>query len=182
MKWSEDGQSLYIGGLDNDVHVFSLASHSVTYSLRSHADTVTSLSLSPNSSQLLSVGADSVLNLWNVQPFAPTVNTSNPTLHPRLLRSFYGAPSGFEGLLRKASWSRHETATTQGGGTMVAVGGADRALTVWDATTGEIRYKVSLSRQYYPMSRNPLLSKALSLSRIAPGSHRNCDQYRLVSS
>ncbi|GAA5895103.1 WD40 repeat domain-containing protein [Sporobolomyces salmoneus] len=142
VKWSEDGQSLYIGGLDNDVHVFSLSSHSVTYSLRSHADTVTSLSLSPNSQQLLSVGADSVLNLWNVQPFAPTVNTTNPTLHPRLLRSFYGAPSGFEGLLRKASWSRHETATTPGGGTMVAVGGADRALTVWDATTGEIRYKL----------------------------------------
>ena len=65
---------MYIGGLDNDVHVFSLTSHSVTYSLRSHADTVTSLSLSPNSQQLLSVGADSVLNLWNVQPFAPTVN------------------------------------------------------------------------------------------------------------
>jgi len=27
---------------------------------------------------------------------------------------------------------------------MIAVGGADRALTVWDATTGEIRYKVNL--------------------------------------
>lgn len=145
VKWSEDGQSLYIGGLDNDVHVFSLTSHSVTYSLRSHADTITSLTLSPNSQQLLSVGADSVLNLWNIQPFAPTVNTTNPTLHPRLLRSFYGAPSGFEGLLRKASWSRHETSSTQGGGSMVAVGGADRALTVWDATTGEIRYKVGFS-------------------------------------
>lgn len=170
MKWSEDGQSLYIGGLDNDVHVFSLASHSVTYSLRSHADTVTSLSLSPNSQQLLSVGADSVLNLWNVQPFAPTVNTSNPSLHPRLLRSFYGAPSGFEGLLRKASWSRHETATTQGGGTMVAVGGADRALTVWDATTGEIRYKVSEE------SRSVLSSPAELLHLFllaAPGSHWN---------
>lgn len=28
---------------------------------------------------------------------------------------------------------------------MVAIGGADRALTVWDASTGEIRYKVSLA-------------------------------------
>ncbi|GAA5909062.1 hypothetical protein JCM5296_000605 [Sporobolomyces johnsonii] len=141
VKWSEDGQSLYIGGLDNDVHVFSLTSHAVIYSLRGHADTITSLSLSPNNSQLLSVGMDSVLNLWSVQPFAPTVNTANPALHPRLIRSFYGAPAGFEGLLRKASWSRHSTQDSQGG-SMVAVGGADRALTVWDSTTGEIRYKL----------------------------------------
>ncbi|GAA5918639.1 hypothetical protein JCM1841_002288 [Sporobolomyces salmonicolor] len=141
VKWSEDGQSLYIGGLDNDVHVFSLTSHAVIYSLRGHTDTITSLSLSPNNSQLLSVGMDSVLNLWSVQPFAPTVNTANPALHPRLIRSFYGAPAGFEGLLRKASWSRHSTQDSQGG-SMVAVGGADRALTVWDSTTGEIRYKL----------------------------------------
>ena len=86
---------------------------------------------------------DSVLHLWNVQPFAPTVNPTNPALHPRLVRTFYGAPAGFEGLLRKASWSKHPDAHEGKGGSMVAVGGADRALTVWDATTGEIRYKVS---------------------------------------
>lgn len=46
-------------------------------------------------------------------------------------------------MLRKASWSKHPDAHEGKGGSMVAVGGADRALTVWDATTGEIRYKVS---------------------------------------
>lgn len=80
---------------------------------------------------------DSVLHLWSIQPFAPSLNTANPALHPRLIRSFYGAPAGFEGLLRKASWSKHE------GISLVAIGGADRALTVWDAETGEIKYKVS---------------------------------------
>ncbi|GAA5973391.1 hypothetical protein JCM11641_003109 [Rhodosporidiobolus odoratus] len=141
VKWSEDGQSLYLGGLDNDIHVFSLASHAISYTLRGHSDTISSLALSPNNQQLLSCGMDSTLHLWSVQPFAPTINAANPALHPRLVRSFYGAPAGFEQLLRKASWSRHTTADSQGG-TMVAVGGADRALTVWDATTGEIKYKL----------------------------------------
>ncbi|GAA6006286.1 hypothetical protein JCM10207_000590 [Rhodosporidiobolus poonsookiae] len=141
VKWSEDGQSLFIGGLDNDIHVFSLTSHSISYTLRGHSDTITSLSLSPNQHQLLSSGMDSTLHLWSVQPFAPTVNAQNPAQHPRLVRSFYGAPAGFEQLLRKASWSRHGTADQQGG-SMVAVGGADRALTVWDAATGEIKYKL----------------------------------------
>lgn len=141
VKWSEDGQSIYIGGVDNDVHVFSLSQHAISYTLRGHTDTITSLSLCPTSSQLLTSSMDSVLHLWSVQPFAPTLNTANPALHPRLIRSFYGAPAGFEGLLRKASWSKHSTQIT-GGGSMVAIGGADRALTVWDSTTGEIRYKV----------------------------------------
>ncbi|SGY65810.1 BQ5605_C004g02598 [Microbotryum silenes-dioicae] len=142
VKWSEDGQQLFIGGLDNDIHVYSLASKSVIYSLRAHTDTITSLCLSPsNPSHLLSTGMDSVLHLWSVAPFAPTINASNPSLHPRLIRSFYGAPAGFEGLLRKASFSRHST--QQGnGGSMVAVGGADRALTIWDAETASIRYKL----------------------------------------
>lgn len=144
VKWSEDGQSLFIGGLDNDIHVFSLTSHAISYTLRAHQDTVTSLALSPNNSQLLSCAMDSTLHLWSVQPFAPTINTTNPTLHPRLVRSFYGAPAGFEQLLRKASFSRHPTSEGQSG-TMVAAGGADRALTVWDTMTGEIRYKVRSS-------------------------------------
>ncbi|BGP18957.1 hypothetical protein JCM10213v2_007037 [Rhodosporidiobolus nylandii] len=141
VKWSEDGQSLFIGGLDNDVHVFSLSSHAISYTLQGHSDTVTSLALSPNNQQLLSAGMDSTLHLWNVQPFAPTLNTANPALHPRLVRSFYGAPAGFEQLLRKASWSKHATVDAQGG-SLVAVGGADRSLTVWDAMTGEIKYKL----------------------------------------
>ncbi|KAK4056337.1 hypothetical protein OIO90_002781 [Microbotryomycetes sp. JL221] len=141
VKWSEDGQSLYVGGIDNDVHVYSLNSRSISYSLRGHNDSITSLALHPTSSQLLSSSMDSTVNLWSVQPFAPALNATNPALHPRLIRSFYGAPAGFEQLLRKASFSRHPTADGRGG-SMVAVGGADRAVTVWDTATGEIRYKL----------------------------------------
>lgn len=144
VKWSEDGQQIYIGGVDNDVHVFSLAAHAISYTLRGHTDTITSLSLCPTSSLLLSSSMDSIMHAWNVAPFAPELNMTNPALHPRLVRSFYGAPAGFEGLLRKASWSGHTTQDGNGG-SMVAIGGADRALTVWDSTTGEIRYKVGPS-------------------------------------
>lgn len=127
------------------MHVFSLTTHAISYTLRSHSDTVTSLALSPSNSQLLSCGMDSTLHLWSVQPFAPTINPTNPALHPRLVRSFYGAPAGFEQLLRRASFSRHTSPEGQKG-TMVAAGGADRAVTVWDTTTGEIRYKVRRPR------------------------------------
>lgn len=141
VKWSEDGQNIYIGGVDNDVHVFSLSAHAISYTLRGHNDTITSLALSPATSQLLSCSMDSVVHCWNVAPFAPQVNTNNPTLHPRLARTYLGSPAGFEGLLRKVSWSQHQ-AQEGHGGSMVAVGGADRALTIWDASTAEILYKV----------------------------------------
>lgn len=145
MQWSEDGQQIYIGGVDNDVHVFSLAAHSISYTLRGHADTITSLALSPLTSQLLSASMDSVVHCWNVAPFAPQINSSNPALHPRLVRSYAGAPAGFEGLLRKVSWSHHSTPEGNGG-SMVGIGGADRTVTIWDATTADIIYKVRTSR------------------------------------
>jgi Prp8 binding protein len=123
------------------VHVFSLSAHAISYTLRGHADTITSLALSPTNSQLLSSSMDSVVHCWNVAPFAPQLNVSNPTLHPRLVRSYLGAPAGFEGLLRKACWSQHATQDGSGA-SMVAIGGADRTLTIWDATTANIIYKV----------------------------------------
>jgi len=141
LQWSEDGTQLYLGGLDNCIHAYTLATEQIAYSLHSHTDTITSLALHPSQSQLVSCGMDSAVHLWNTAPFAPSLNTSNPALPPRLVRSFFGAPSGFENLLRKVSLSLFRARDGKPG-SMIACGGADRTLTVWDTTTGEILYKL----------------------------------------
>lgn len=47
-----------------------------------------------------------------------------------------GAPAGFENALLKGTWSRSD------GGGRVAVGGADRTVTVWNVESGQIQYKL----------------------------------------
>lgn len=59
----------------------------------------------------------------------------------RIYRQLQGAPSGFENVLARVAWSKYD------GGKKVAVGGADRAVTVWDVETGRILYKVSKTAQ-----------------------------------
>lgn len=68
-------------------------------------------------------------------------------LHPLVcflsVTVFLGAPAGFEHTLSRAAWSKED------GGKRVAVGGADRTVTIWDVENGRILYKV----------RNPMFSK-----------------------
>lgn len=47
-----------------------------------------------------------------------------------------GAPAGFENILSRAAWSRED------GGKRVAVGGADRTVTIWEVESGRVLYKV----------------------------------------
>lgn len=47
-----------------------------------------------------------------------------------------GAPAGFENTLLKGAWSRED------GGRRVALGGADRTVTIWDVESGKVLYKV----------------------------------------
>lgn len=54
----------------------------------------------------------------------------------RIYRQLHGAPAGFENALSRGAWSKYD------GGKKVAVGGADRAVTVWDVESGRILYKV----------------------------------------
>lgn len=170
---------------------YTLATEQIAYSLHSHTDTITSLALHPSQSQLVSCGMDSAVHLWNTAPFAPSLNTSNPALPPRLVRSFFGAPSGFENLLRKVSLSLFRARDGKPG-SMIACGGADRyvmphhkrsppkgnhtdddclvssTLTVWDTTTGEILYKVSSLKQPRGEGR-----RATHTPVIASGAHRH---------
>lgn len=121
--FSDDGGQVYVGGLDNDVHVYDLMRKEIVFSLRGHTDTITSLSLSPSGSYLLSTAMDNTVRIWDVQPFAPEP-VPGQTTNVRLHRTLTGATSGYENLLIKAAWS-HD-------GRKVATGGADQTCTIWE--------------------------------------------------
>ncbi|KAG6811937.1 hypothetical protein H0H92_005166 [Tricholoma furcatifolium] len=126
--WSADGANIYIGALDNEIHVYDVRKNEEVYSLKGHTDTPTSLSLSPNGSYLLSPSFSSQTIIHDVRPFSPSPN--------RVHRVLQGAPAGFENTLLRGAWSRED------GGQRVAVGGADRTVTIWEVESGKILYKL----------------------------------------
>lgn len=103
------------------------------YTLTGHADTPTSLSLSPNGSFLLSPSFSSQTIIHDVRPFSPSPN--------RIHRILQGAPAGFENTLLRAAWSKDD------GGRRAAVGGADRMVCIWEVESGKILYKVNIGCQ-----------------------------------
>lgn len=96
--------------------------------LSGHVDTPTGLAISPNGSYLLSPSFSSQAIIHDIRPFAPSPN--------RVHRVLSGAPAGFENTLLRGAWSRED------GGRRVAVGGADRTVTIWDVESSKILYKV----------------------------------------
>ncbi|KAH7912924.1 WD40-repeat-containing domain protein [Hygrophoropsis aurantiaca] len=126
--WSMDGQNVYVGALDNEIHVYDLRKNEQVYTLGGHSDTPTSLSLSPNGSYLLSPSFSSQTIIHDVRPFSPSPSRVHRVLH--------GAPAGFENSLLKGAWSKDD------GGGRVAVGGADRMVCVWDVESGRVLYKL----------------------------------------
>ncbi|KAG6884674.1 hypothetical protein C0992_005931 [Termitomyces sp. T32_za158] len=126
--WSADGANVYVGALDNEIHVFDIRKNEQVYSLKGHTDTPTSLSLSPDGSYLLSPSLSSQTLIHDIRPFSPSST--------RIHRVLQGAPAGFENTLLKGAWSRDD------GGRRVAVGGADRTVTIWEVESGKILYKL----------------------------------------
>lgn len=130
VAFSHSGQEIYFGALDNTIHTYSLRTQSLISesSLRGHTSTPTSLSISPSGSFLLSPSLNSTLIIHDIRPFSPS-----PT---RIHRSLTGYTSGFENPLLRAAWSKDD------GGSRVAVGGADRTVTVWNVESGAVEYKL----------------------------------------
>ncbi|KNZ62477.1 hypothetical protein VP01_1266g12 [Puccinia sorghi] len=145
VEWSADGQQIFVGGLDNDIHCFDLRKKEVSWSLRAHTHTIAGLKLSPDGSFLLSAGFDDTVRIsgsikllfnrqWDVRPFAPVTSAHGPNAPRRLVQTLLGAPAGFDNQLRSPSWDAS--------GDKVAVGAADRTLCIWNVNTGNILYKL----------------------------------------
>ncbi len=138
VAFSDDSSQIYVAGIDNQIHIYDLTRKAIALSLRGHMDTVTSISLSPSGSHLLSTAFDDTIRIWDVRPFAPEPNPADPNAsasNPRLYRTLRGTTfGGFENLLVKGGWSAD--------GEKVVAGGADRTCTIWDVESSTILYKL----------------------------------------
>lgn len=123
VAFSDDASQLYIGGVDNAIHVLTTATLEREYSLLGHTDSVASLALSPKGTHLLSTGLDDTARVWDVRPFAPQLQAGERK-SARLYRTLAGMASGFEHLLIKGAWSKN--------GDCVACGSADHTSNVWE--------------------------------------------------
>ncbi|KAF6226396.1 hypothetical protein HO133_009262 [Letharia lupina] len=122
---AEAGNEIYTGGIDCDILAYDIRKKAVAYRMPGHTDTVTSLSISPDSQSLLSYSHDGLARTWDVRPFAPV---------DRSLKSFAGAPVGVERNLVRACWD--------GKGDRVGVGSGDGTVCVWEARTSKLVYKL----------------------------------------
>lgn len=122
---AEAGNELYTGGIDCDILAYDIRKKAVAYRMPGHTDTVTSLSISPDSQSLLSYSHDGMARTWDIRPFAPV---------DRSQRTFAGAPVGIERNLVRASWDAK--------GEKVGVGSGDGSVCVWEARTAKLIYKL----------------------------------------
>ncbi|KAK0267677.1 hypothetical protein LTR35_016086 [Friedmanniomyces endolithicus] len=122
---AEAGNELYSGGIDNAIKVWDLRMKRISYELPGHADTVTSLAISPDSQTLLSFSHDNTVRTWDVRPFAPA---------NRQVRVLDGAQVGLEKNLIRACWDAE--------GRRVVAGGGDGTVTVWEAKSGKMLHKL----------------------------------------
>ncbi|KIK62574.1 hypothetical protein GYMLUDRAFT_260282 [Collybiopsis luxurians FD-317 M1] len=144
--WAKDGTNVFVASLDNEIHVYDIRNITPAqsqntyprtqplYSLSGHTDTPTSLSLSPSGEYLLSPSLSSNVLIHDIKPFS-----ANPS---RVHRTLRGAPAGWENTLLRGAWSKHDGLTNGRGGSMAAVGGADRMVCVWEVETGKTLYKL----------------------------------------
>ena len=122
---AEAGNEIYTGGIDCIIHSYDIRKKAVAYNMPGHTDTITSLSLSPDSQSLLSYSHDSTARTWDVRPFAPV---------DRSARTYAGAPVGVERNLVRASWSNN--------GDRIGVGSGDGSVVIWESRTGKLMYKL----------------------------------------
>jgi len=123
--FSEHGDQIFSGGIDNDIKVWDVRKNQVVMTLEGHTDSITGMKLSPDGNFLLSNSMDQTVRIWDIRPYCPT---------PRNTKIFQGAMHNFEKTLLKCAWSPD--------GTKVTAGSADRFVYVWDVASRRILYKL----------------------------------------
>lgn len=123
VAWSEAGDAVYTGGIENVVRAWDLRRGAPSLTLAGHADTVTGLATSPDGAHLLSNSMDGTLRVWDVRPYAA---------QDRCQRVLTGHVHNFERNLLRCAWSPD--------GERVTAGSADRMVYVWRAADGAVQY------------------------------------------
>ncbi len=83
---SPDGQWLAAGDVNNQVHIWKIATGELVFVLEGHADYVTDVAFSPDGSLLISAGADGSLRFWD-------------PLTGQLLHTYWGFTDGLSQVL-----------------------------------------------------------------------------------
>ncbi|KAJ2662173.1 hypothetical protein IW148_003062 [Coemansia sp. RSA 1199] len=121
------GNVVYAGSLDNTITGWDVRTRSAVQTLRGHSGTVVGLAMSPKTGNYLaSTSLDNTVRLWDLRPYCRLPN--------RCERVYTGAPHGYEMNLVRPAFDKDES--------MVASGGADRTLTIWNLRSGEVKYKL----------------------------------------
>jgi Prp8 binding protein len=161
VAFGSDATTLVSASIDPEMQVWDLRKRTVSFKLAGHTDSVTGLSLSPDGQSVLSTSMDSTTRIFDIRSVS-----SYPY---RCLKSFEGAPHGFEKCLIKPAWEPSMR--------RVAVGSADRSATLWDTATRRIQYKLPGHRglvtqvHFHPVEPILLscsLDRQLFLGELAP--------------
>jgi Prp8 binding protein len=114
---------IYTGGIDNLITCWDASTHTKVFSMKGHTDTITCLSIHPESTHILSNSMDQTLQSWDIRPYVPG---------KRHCKTFVGHKHNAEKGLLKCRWSAD--------GRMVTAGSADRMVHIWDEFSGEELY------------------------------------------
>ena len=117
---------VFVGGVDNAIHLLDLKTHLVSESLYGHKDTITGICLSKSGSFLLSNALDQTLRAWDTRPFVQNQN--------RELGVFEGARHNFEKNLLRCAWSRDDK--------LVSCGSSDGVAYLWDFETHKLKHQL----------------------------------------
>lgn len=115
---------VFLAGIDPKIYCWDMRrSEHAVYGMKGHTDTVTSLSLHPEKTHLLSNSMDQTLRSWDIRPFVPK---------KRHDKTFQGhAHSSDRGLL-KCAWSAN--------GSLVTAGSSDYRVHIWDVHSQQELY------------------------------------------
>mmetsp|Transcript_22017 Transcript_22017/g.37570 ORF Transcript_22017/g.37570 Transcript_22017/m.37570 type:complete len:359 (-) Transcript_22017:91-1167(-) len=127
VAYSNDGLTVFSGGIDNCIHAWDVRQMKRTMTMKGHTDTITCLSLNPKGTHILSNSMDGTLKTWDIRPFVD----SGKKRHDK---TFVGGTHNAEKGLLNCSWSAD--------GTMVTGGSADRIVHIWDELSAEELYSL----------------------------------------
>eukprot|EP01112_Ceratiomyxa_fruticulosa_P017786 TRINITY_DN5605_c0_g1_i1.p1 TRINITY_DN5605_c0_g1~~TRINITY_DN5605_c0_g1_i1.p1 ORF type:complete len:343 (-),score=65.81 TRINITY_DN5605_c0_g1_i1:14-1042(-) len=125
VAFSDAGELVFTGGIDNQIRVWDLRRGDIIYTLFGHEDTITGLRLSPDGSYILSNSMDNTARIFDIRPYAPA---------ERQLKVFTGIQHTFEKNLLRCAWSHN--------GERVAAGSGDRFVYIWDTSSRRLLYKL----------------------------------------
>lgn len=126
VAYDDTHSAIYTGGIDNLVVAWDIRQTAQKqFAMKGHSDTITYLSLHPQSTHVLSHSMDGTLRSWDIRPFVANKNQ-------RFDKQFVGATTNAEKGLLKCGWSSD--------GMMVTAGSADAQVHIWDVPSTEELY------------------------------------------